>query len=79
MVQAAAGLKSDLEKLTSSAAVGVEAELATMTARRKELSSKNVRHNNNKKSCLLVFYYKVKSAHILYHMVHSLPWKGGEL
>lgn len=41
--QAAASLKADLSKLTSSAAVEVEEELSTMTARRKELSSKNVR------------------------------------
>lgn len=41
--QAAASLKADLAKLTSSAATEVEEELSTMAARRKELSSKNVR------------------------------------
>ena len=40
--QAAASLKADLTKLTSSAAVEVEEELSSMSARRKELSSKNV-------------------------------------
>lgn len=41
--QAAASLKADLAKLTSSAATEVEEELSTMAARRKELASKNVR------------------------------------
>lgn len=41
--QAAAGLKADLAKLASSSAMEVEEELGNMTARRKELASKNVR------------------------------------
>lgn len=44
--QAVAGLQADLAKLATSSAVGVEQELNTMTARRKELSSKNVNYHD---------------------------------
>lgn len=44
--QAAAALKDDLEKLTSTAAMEVEEEVSSMTARRKELSSKNVSYDS---------------------------------
>eukprot|EP00752_Nemacystus_decipiens_P005700 g5158.t1 len=52
--EAAASLKADLAKLTSSAAVEVEEELSNMTARRKELSSKNVRDRHYDAGALLL-------------------------